>query len=100
MELVDSRVDPRREDDRTSALVERLFQDAVGALELFTIYLGERLGLYRARFLNLLGKAWLPAIADLHQRLCSEPPACDADVACGDRLGQHRHGRGIPTDRR
>jgi SAM-dependent methyltransferase len=34
--------------DRTSALVERLFQDAVGALELYTVYLGERLGLYRA----------------------------------------------------
>ncbi len=34
--------------DRTSALVERLFQDAAGALELYTVYLGERLGLYRA----------------------------------------------------
>jgi hypothetical protein len=29
-------------------LVERLFQDAVGALELDTVYLGERLGLHRA----------------------------------------------------
>jgi SAM-dependent methyltransferase len=38
----------RPEGDRTNALVERLFQDAVGALELYTIYLGERLGLYRA----------------------------------------------------
>jgi SAM-dependent methyltransferase len=34
--------------DRTAALVERLFQDAAGALELYTVYLGERLGLYRA----------------------------------------------------
>jgi hypothetical protein len=34
--------------DRTSALVERLFQDAAGALELYTLYIGERLGLYRA----------------------------------------------------
>jgi 2-polyprenyl-3-methyl-5-hydroxy-6-metoxy-1,4-benzoquinol methylase len=34
--------------DRTTALRERLFQDALGALELYTIYLGERLGLYRA----------------------------------------------------
>ena len=33
---------------RTEALRERLFGDAVGALELYTIYLGERLGLYRA----------------------------------------------------
>jgi 2-polyprenyl-3-methyl-5-hydroxy-6-metoxy-1,4-benzoquinol methylase len=33
--------------DRTAALADRLFQDAVGALELYTVYLGERLGLYR-----------------------------------------------------
>jgi 2-polyprenyl-3-methyl-5-hydroxy-6-metoxy-1,4-benzoquinol methylase len=36
------------EGDRTAALADRLFQDAVGALELYTVYLGERLGLYRA----------------------------------------------------
>src|SRR5258706_6189423 len=35
-------------DDAAAALAERLFQDVVGALELFTVYLGERLGLYRA----------------------------------------------------
>ena len=40
--------DPRPNVDRTNALRERLFNDAVGALELYTIYLGERLGLYRA----------------------------------------------------
>ena len=34
--------------DRTEALQERLFGNAVGALELYTIYLGERLGLYQA----------------------------------------------------
>lgn len=34
--------------DPTEALAERLFRDAAGALELYTIYLGERLGLYRA----------------------------------------------------
>src|SRR6266545_2233536 len=34
--------------DRSSALAERLFRDAAGALELYTVYLGERLGLYRA----------------------------------------------------
>jgi 2-polyprenyl-3-methyl-5-hydroxy-6-metoxy-1,4-benzoquinol methylase len=34
--------------DRGSELAERLFRDAAGALELFTVYLGERLGLYRA----------------------------------------------------
>lgn len=34
--------------DPTAALAERLFRDAVGALELYTVYLGERLGLYQA----------------------------------------------------
>ena len=34
--------------DRTRALADRLRADAIGALELYTIYLGERLGLYRA----------------------------------------------------
>jgi 2-polyprenyl-3-methyl-5-hydroxy-6-metoxy-1,4-benzoquinol methylase len=40
--------EPSLEGDRTNALVERLFRNVVGALELYTIYLGERLGLYRA----------------------------------------------------
>ena len=34
-------------DDPTQALGDRLFRDALGALELFTVYLGERLGFYR-----------------------------------------------------
>jgi 2-polyprenyl-3-methyl-5-hydroxy-6-metoxy-1,4-benzoquinol methylase len=34
--------------DPAAALAERLFHDLTGALELFTVYLGERLGLYRA----------------------------------------------------
>jgi 2-polyprenyl-3-methyl-5-hydroxy-6-metoxy-1,4-benzoquinol methylase len=37
----------------------------------------------RALFLNLLGTQWLPAIADVHQRLHSEPPARVGDLACG-----------------
>jgi len=40
--------DPAPGIDRTKALRERLFGNALGALELYTIYLGERLGLYRA----------------------------------------------------
>jgi 2-polyprenyl-3-methyl-5-hydroxy-6-metoxy-1,4-benzoquinol methylase len=35
-------------DAAAAALAERLFRDMVGALELYTVYLGERLGLYRA----------------------------------------------------
>src|SRR5260221_11146165 len=34
--------------DPAAALAERLFRDMLGALELFTVYLGERLGLYRS----------------------------------------------------
>jgi hypothetical protein len=40
--------------DQTAELEERLFKDAVGALELYTIYLGERLGLYR----DLAERGW------------------------------------------
>jgi hypothetical protein len=32
--------------DRSDALVERLFTDTIGALELFSIYIGSELGLY------------------------------------------------------
>src|ERR671910_18517 len=34
--------------DRTRALADRLFESELRTLELYTIYLGERLGLYRA----------------------------------------------------
>ena len=37
----------------------------------------------RATYLNLLGTQWLPAIADVHDRLSREPPARVADLACG-----------------
>jgi SAM-dependent methyltransferase len=37
----------------------------------------------RAKFLNLLGKEWLPTIPDVDLRLRSEPPARVADIACG-----------------
>ncbi len=37
----------------------------------------------RPRFVNLLGKEWLPSIPDVHRRLTSDPPARVADVACG-----------------
>ena len=37
----------------------------------------------RAIFLNLLGTQWLPAIADVHDRLSREPAARVADLACG-----------------
>jgi SAM-dependent methyltransferase len=33
---------------------------------------------------HLLGREWLPAVADIHDRLRSEPPARVIDVACGE----------------
>ncbi len=40
--------DPDVEDTAAGALAERLFGDALGAIEMFTAYLGIRLGLYEA----------------------------------------------------
>jgi 2-polyprenyl-3-methyl-5-hydroxy-6-metoxy-1,4-benzoquinol methylase len=37
----------------------------------------------RPRYLNLLGRLWLPAVGDVDQRLRREPPARVADIACG-----------------
>jgi SAM-dependent methyltransferase len=37
----------------------------------------------RPLFLNLLGKEWLPSIADVHARLQADPPARVADIGCG-----------------
>jgi 2-polyprenyl-3-methyl-5-hydroxy-6-metoxy-1,4-benzoquinol methylase len=39
--------------------------------------------LNRAMFVNELGSAWFPAIADVHARLSSPPGACVADLGCG-----------------
>ncbi len=38
----------------------------------------------RPMFEQLLGEEWLPAVADVHARLLSDPPAQVADVACGE----------------
>ena len=55
----------RRPDDPAAALAERLFQDMTGALELFTVYLGDRLGLYRALHAGgpATSAAWTPPSA-------------------------------------
>ena len=36
------------QDQRRDALVERLFEATLGAMDVLTVYLGDRLGLYRA----------------------------------------------------
>src|ERR1700732_4311241 len=54
------------------ALVGRLFNSTIGALELFHVYLGERLGLYRALAtsgpLTATGLAAAPGIAQRNAR--------------------------------
>lgn len=42
-----------------------------------------RAGGNRSRFLNLLGKQWLPAMQEVDARLRAEPAARVADLACG-----------------
>ena len=37
----------------------------------------------RLRFLEVLGKEWLPAIPDIHARLLADPPSRVADIGCG-----------------
>lgn len=46
-------------------------------------FLEGQAGVNRAAFLFELGKAWLPSIADIHQRLQGDPPARVADIGCG-----------------
>jgi 2-polyprenyl-3-methyl-5-hydroxy-6-metoxy-1,4-benzoquinol methylase len=37
----------------------------------------------RPMFVNLMATEWLPAVADVHERLQADPPARVADVGCG-----------------
>lgn len=53
----------------------------------------------RAVFLNLLARQWLPAIADVDLRLCSEPPARVADLACGTGWSGIAMAQGYPLIR-
>ena len=59
--------------ERRDALAERLFLNAVGAFDLFSVYLGERLGLYRALADHgALTSAELSAAAGIHERYARE----------------------------
>jgi SAM-dependent methyltransferase len=82
--------------DRTDALVERLFGATVGALELFSVYLGSELGLYRTLEergpLTQGGLAGAAGIAPRYAREWLEQQAVagllevdDADAEPGDR---------------
>jgi 2-polyprenyl-3-methyl-5-hydroxy-6-metoxy-1,4-benzoquinol methylase len=53
----------------------------------------------RARFLNLLGRRWLPAIGPVHDRLMADPPARVADLGCGTGWSSIAMARAYPTIR-
>ena len=58
---------------RRDALVERLFMDAVGAFDLFSVYLGDVLGLYRVLAdKGPLTSAELAEAAGIHERYARE----------------------------
>jgi 2-polyprenyl-3-methyl-5-hydroxy-6-metoxy-1,4-benzoquinol methylase len=59
--------------ERRDALAERLFLNAVGAFDLFAVYLGDRLGLYRALADNgAMTSAELAEAAGIHERYARE----------------------------
>ena len=59
--------------ERRDALVERLFMNAVGAFDLFSVYLGTRLGLYRAiADQGPLTSAELARAVGVHERYARE----------------------------
>ena len=81
--------------ERRDALVERLFMDAVGAFDLFSVYIGERLGLYRA--LADRGPLTSSELADasgIHERYAREwleqQAASDLLAAEGEDTGSRR----------
>jgi len=59
--------------ERRDALAERLFLNAIGAFDLFSVYLGDRLGLYRALADHgPLTSSELAAAAGIHERYARE----------------------------
>src|SRR5256885_489668 len=50
----------------------------------------------RPLFENLLGKEWLPAVPELHERLLADPPARVADIACGQGRSSIEIARAYP----
>ncbi len=53
----------------------------------------------RPLFENLLGKDWLPAVPEFHERLLADPPAQVADLACGQGRSSIEIARAYPKVR-
>jgi hypothetical protein len=61
------------DEERTAALVERLFEAALGAVDMVAVYLGDRLGLYRALAdSGASTPAELASRAGIHERYARE----------------------------
>ena len=81
--------------ERRDALVERLSLDAIGAFDLFSVHIGERLGLYRALAdKGPLTSSELAEAAGIHERYAREwleqQAASDILAAEGDDDGSRR----------
>lgn len=81
--------------ERRDALVERLSLDAIGAFDLFSVNIGERLGLYRALADNgPLTSSELAEAAGIHERYAREwleqQAASDILAAEGDDEGSRQ----------
>ena len=84
--------------ERRDALVERLFMNAIGAFDLFSVHVGERLGLYRALAdKGPLTSAELAHEAGVHERYAREwleqQAASDLLEVEGDGDGEQRRFR-------
>ncbi|MGH2444864.1 MAG: methyltransferase domain-containing protein [Candidatus Limnocylindria bacterium] len=53
----------------------------------------------RPAFTHLLGREWLPAVGDIHERLQTDPPARVADIACGEGWSTIAIARAYPKAR-
>jgi 2-polyprenyl-3-methyl-5-hydroxy-6-metoxy-1,4-benzoquinol methylase len=51
----------------------------------------------RPFFENLLGREWLPAVPEIHERLLADPPARVADIACGQGRSSIELARAYPA---
>ena len=81
--------------ERRDALVERLSLDAIGAFDLFSVHIGERLGLYRVLAdKGPLTSSELAEAAGIHERYAREwleqQAASDILAAEGDDEGSRR----------
>jgi 2-polyprenyl-3-methyl-5-hydroxy-6-metoxy-1,4-benzoquinol methylase len=81
--------------ERRDALVGRLFMDAIGAFDLFSVYIGDTLGLYRALAdKGPLTSSELAEATGIHERYAREwleqQAASDLLAADGDEEGSRR----------